>query len=121
MDIKAKDTSAPAGLNWRNKARRRYTPEQRLAMVQECVPFQAWTVAPASARSLLPWQGEVERRPLFDFRFGPDAPAVPLDHLVHDGQTPGRFLRIPWHCAACGKRQKALGCGACRIPRRCHG
>jgi|SRR6267154_6405271 len=36
MDIKAKDTSAPAGLNWRNKARRRYTPGQRLAMVQEC-------------------------------------------------------------------------------------
>src|SRR5882724_6180791 len=36
MDIKVKDTSVAAGLNWRNKARRRYTPEQRLAMVQEC-------------------------------------------------------------------------------------
>src|SRR5437879_542916 len=36
MDIKAKDTSVPADLNWRNKARRRYTPQQRLAMVQEC-------------------------------------------------------------------------------------
>ena len=36
MDTKVKDTSAPAGLSWRNKSRRRYTPEQRLAMVQEC-------------------------------------------------------------------------------------
>ncbi len=36
MDIKAKDTAVPAGLNWRNKTRRRYTPQQRLAMVQEC-------------------------------------------------------------------------------------
>jgi hypothetical protein len=36
MDTRVKDTSAPAGLNWRNKSRRRYTPEQRLAMVQEC-------------------------------------------------------------------------------------
>jgi len=36
MDIKAKDTAVPAGLNWRNKTRRRYTPQQRLSMVQEC-------------------------------------------------------------------------------------
>jgi transposase len=36
MDTKVKDTSALASLNWRNKSRRRYTPEQRLAMVQEC-------------------------------------------------------------------------------------
>ena len=36
MDTKVEDTSAPARLNWRNKSRRRYTPEQRLAMVQEC-------------------------------------------------------------------------------------
>lgn len=36
MDTKVKDTSASAGLNWRNKSRRRYTPEQRLTMVQEC-------------------------------------------------------------------------------------
>src|SRR6266481_9767994 len=36
MDIKGKDTSVAAGLNWRNKTRRRYTPQQRLAMVLEC-------------------------------------------------------------------------------------
>src|SRR6267143_4536484 len=36
MDIKSKDTSVAAGLNWRNKTRRRYTPQQRLAMVLEC-------------------------------------------------------------------------------------
>jgi len=36
MDIKAKETPAPAGLNWRNKSRKTYTPEQRLAMVKEC-------------------------------------------------------------------------------------
>jgi transposase len=36
MDTKVKDTSASAGLNWRNKSRRRYTLEQRLAMVREC-------------------------------------------------------------------------------------
>ena len=36
MDTTVKDTSAVAGLNWRNKSRRRYTPEERLAMVQEC-------------------------------------------------------------------------------------
>jgi len=36
MDTKVKDTSGSPGLNWRNKSRRRYTPEQRLAMVQEC-------------------------------------------------------------------------------------
>lgn len=36
MDIKPKDPTASAGLNWRNKPRRAFTPEQRLAMVQEC-------------------------------------------------------------------------------------
>jgi transposase len=36
MDIKSKETPAPAGLNWRNKSRRTYTPEQRLTMVREC-------------------------------------------------------------------------------------
>jgi transposase len=36
MDTKVKDTSGSPGLNWRNKSRRRYTPEERLAMVQEC-------------------------------------------------------------------------------------
>jgi transposase len=36
MDTKIKETPAPVGLNWRNKSRRTYTPEQRLAMVREC-------------------------------------------------------------------------------------
>jgi transposase len=36
MDTKAKETPAAAGLNWRNKSRKTYTPEQRLAMVKEC-------------------------------------------------------------------------------------
>ena len=36
MDAKVKDTSGSVGLNWRNKSRRRYTPQQRLSMVQEC-------------------------------------------------------------------------------------
>src|SRR6266446_3415572 len=36
MDTKVKDTSGSPGLNWRNRSRRRYTPEERLAMVQEC-------------------------------------------------------------------------------------
>jgi len=36
MDIKAKDTLAVPALNWRSKPRRRFTPEQRLAMVLEC-------------------------------------------------------------------------------------
>lgn len=36
MDTKAKETPAAPGLNWRNKSRRTYTPEQRLAMVKEC-------------------------------------------------------------------------------------
>jgi len=36
MDIKGEDTSVAASLNWRNKTRRRYTPQQRLAMVLEC-------------------------------------------------------------------------------------
>jgi transposase len=36
MDTKAKETPAAAGLNWRNKSRKTYTPEQRLAMVREC-------------------------------------------------------------------------------------
>jgi len=35
MDIKPKETPA-AELNWRNKSRKTYTPEQRLAMVREC-------------------------------------------------------------------------------------
>ncbi len=36
MDTKAKETPAAAELNWRNKSRRTYTPEQRLAMVKAC-------------------------------------------------------------------------------------
>jgi transposase len=36
MDIKAKETPAALQLNWRNRSRRKYTAEQRLAMVQEC-------------------------------------------------------------------------------------
>jgi len=36
MDTKAKETPAATGLNWRNKSRKTYTPEQRLAMVREC-------------------------------------------------------------------------------------
>ena len=36
MDTKIKETPGPVGLNWRNKSRRTYTPEQRLAMVREC-------------------------------------------------------------------------------------
>jgi transposase len=36
MDVKAKETPAAAELNWRNKSRRTYAPEQRLAMVREC-------------------------------------------------------------------------------------
>lgn len=36
MDIKAKETPAAPELNWRNKSRKKYTPEQRLAMVREC-------------------------------------------------------------------------------------
>jgi len=36
MDIKAKDTLAVPPLDWRRKPRRRFTPEQRLAMVLEC-------------------------------------------------------------------------------------
>ena len=36
MDTKAKDSPASSGLSWRNKPRRTFTPEQRLAMVAEC-------------------------------------------------------------------------------------
>jgi len=36
MDTKAKEVPAAAELNWRNKSRRTYTPEQRLAMVRAC-------------------------------------------------------------------------------------
>lgn len=36
MDIKDRETPASAGLSWRNKSRRTYTPAQRLAMVREC-------------------------------------------------------------------------------------
>lgn len=36
MDIKGKEKPAPAGLNWRNKPRRTFTPEERLTMVGEC-------------------------------------------------------------------------------------
>ena len=36
MDTKSKETPAAPGLNWRNKSRKTYTPEQRLAMVREC-------------------------------------------------------------------------------------
>jgi len=36
MDIKAKDTLAVPPLDWRSKPRRRFTPEQRRAMVLEC-------------------------------------------------------------------------------------
>ena len=36
MHIKAKDTLAVPALDWRRKPRRRFTPEQRLAMVLEC-------------------------------------------------------------------------------------
>jgi transposase len=36
MDTKAKETPAAHQLNWRNKSRRKYTLEQRLAMVREC-------------------------------------------------------------------------------------
>jgi transposase len=36
MDIKPKDTSTGAGLDWRKKPRRSFTPDQRLAMVLEC-------------------------------------------------------------------------------------
>jgi transposase len=36
MDTKAKDGAAATGLNWRNKPRRTFSAEQRLAMVREC-------------------------------------------------------------------------------------
>ncbi len=36
MDIKGKEKPAPTGLNWRDKPRRTFTPEERLAMVREC-------------------------------------------------------------------------------------
>ena len=36
MDIKAKNTSAGIGLDWRKKPRRSFTADQRLAMVLEC-------------------------------------------------------------------------------------
>jgi transposase len=36
MDTKVKETSAPSGLNWRNKPRRTFTPAERVAMVREC-------------------------------------------------------------------------------------
>ena len=36
MDTEPKETPAAAGLNWRNKSRKKYTPDQRLAMVREC-------------------------------------------------------------------------------------
>src|ERR1700741_3957816 len=36
MDTKSKETPAASGLNWRNRSRKTYTPEQRLAMVREC-------------------------------------------------------------------------------------
>jgi len=35
MDIKGKETPEAAGLNWRNKPRRTFTPEQRLAIVRQ--------------------------------------------------------------------------------------
>jgi len=35
-DTKSKETPASAGLNWRNKPRRMFTPEQRLTMVRQC-------------------------------------------------------------------------------------
>ncbi len=36
MDTKDKETPASAGLNWRNKPRRTFTPAERQAMVREC-------------------------------------------------------------------------------------
>jgi transposase-like protein len=36
MDTKGKETPASTGLNWRNKPRRTFTPEERLAIVREC-------------------------------------------------------------------------------------
>jgi transposase len=35
MDTKGKETPEAAGLNWRNKPRRTFTPEQRLAIVRQ--------------------------------------------------------------------------------------
>jgi transposase len=37
MDAKRKPTTEAAALNWRNKARRRFSVEERQAMVQECL------------------------------------------------------------------------------------
>jgi transposase len=36
MDTKGKETPATAGLNWRNKPRRRFTAQERVVMVREC-------------------------------------------------------------------------------------
>jgi transposase len=36
MDTKGKETPATAGLNWRNKPRRRFTAQERVAIVREC-------------------------------------------------------------------------------------
>jgi transposase len=36
MDTKGKETPAASGLNWRNRPRRTFTPEERLAIVREC-------------------------------------------------------------------------------------
>ena len=37
MDAKRKPTTEAPTLNWRNKARRRFSVEERQAMVQECL------------------------------------------------------------------------------------
>ena len=35
MDVKSKESAAAPDLNWRNKPRRTFTPEQRLAIVRQ--------------------------------------------------------------------------------------
>ena len=61
MDIKGKETPAPAGLNWRNKPRRTFTPAERLAIVRQ-------TEAPGASVAEVAQRNRVNANLLFKWK-----------------------------------------------------
>jgi transposase len=61
MDAKRKATTEAPALSWRNKARRRFTTEERQAMVQECL-------APGASVSEVALRHGVNANQLFKWR-----------------------------------------------------
>jgi transposase-like protein len=100
MDTKGKETSAAAGLNWRNKPRRIFKPEERLAMVRECA-------APGVSVAEVAQRNRVNTNLLFKWKRMHERGLLPVP-ASEGALVPVRVVKRPRRTAVRVKRQADL-------------